>query len=163
MSAPTTKVEVLERMHASRQEFYTTIARIPEELMTEIAVYDAWTVKDVIAHLASWDQSLADRIAAYKRGEEIPFMTEEMIEIMNTNTLMRYRDMPLSEVRALEASAFAALEHQVIEASDEEIFEVGHFPGLPVALEELIGGDTYEHYPDHLSDVLVWMQKNGID
>lgn len=163
MRKPTTKVEVLEQMHASRQHFYATLARIPDELMTEIALYNAWTVKDVIAHLASWDQSLADRIVAYKRGEAVPFMTEDMIETMNATTLTRYRDMPLLEVRAFEASAFAALEHQVIEASEDEIFEPGHFSGLPVALEELIGGDTYEHYPDHLSDVLVWMQKNGMD
>jgi hypothetical protein len=163
MDKPTTKVDVLKRMHACRQEFYAAIDRIPVEWMTELALYDAWTPKDLIAHLASWDQSLADRIAAWRRGETIPLFDEEMIETMNANFLPRYHDMPLHEVRALEASAFAALEHQVIESSDTEIFEIGHFPGLPIALEELIAGDTYEHYPGHLSDLMVWMQKKGLD
>ena len=163
MNRPKTKVDILKQMHACRQEFYATIERIPQELMTEIALYDAWTPKDLIAHLGAWDQSLADRIAAWRRGETIPLFDEEMIQAMNAHFLMRYHDLPLHEVRAMEASAFAALEHQVIEASETEIFEPGHFAELPVALEELIAGDTYKHYPDHLSDLLVWMQKHGID
>jgi hypothetical protein len=163
MIRPTTKVDVLKQMHACRQDFYAAIDRIPVEWMTEIALYDNWTPKDLIAHLGSWDHSLAERIAAWRRGETVPLFDEDMIEAMNDHFLSRYRDMPLHEVRAMEASAFAALEHQVIESSEAEIFEPGHFPGLYIPLEQMIAGDTYEHYPDHLNDLLLWMQHNGLD
>ena len=163
MQTTTPKVELLKRMHAGRQELYATLDRIPEELMDEIALYDNWTIKDFIAHIGWWEQTTADRIAAWRRGEEVPPITQDMIEAMNAHFLTRYHDMPLYEVRAMEASAFAALEHQVIEATDAEIFDPHRFPGRQSALLDLIAGDSYEHYAEHLPDVLVWMQKHGID
>ena len=162
MKTPTTKVDLLKQMHASRQEFYATVDDIPEEMMAKTALYNAWTIKDLIAHLAGWEQSLADRIAAYRRGEEVPFITEEMVDVMNAQFIRRYQDMELYEVRALEASAFAALEYQVIEAADAEIFEPGHFPGLEIPLLDLIAGDTYEHYAGHIADMRDWLRQNGI-
>lgn len=160
---PPTKVDILKQMHEGRQDFYATIERIPPELMTEIALYDAWTPKDLIAHIGSWEQSLADRIVAWRRGEPITLFDAQMTDAMNGHFLIRYHDIPLSAVRGMEASAFAALEHQVIELRDDEIFEAGHLSGLSIPLDRLIAGDTYEHYAHHLSDLLVWMQKNGID
>src|SRR5687768_16500160 len=118
-----TKDKLLARMRAGHQEFYDVLARIPEERMDEIALYDAWTIKDFIAHIASWQQNSADRVAMLRRGERPPQIN---VDAVNAQVLARYRDTPLDEVRAMEESSFAALEQQVFEASEAELFEPTH-------------------------------------
>jgi len=41
MSDPTTKAELVTRMRRGHQDFYNLLARIPDERMTDIALYDA--------------------------------------------------------------------------------------------------------------------------
>jgi hypothetical protein len=160
MAHPMTKAELLTRMRAGRQEFYDVINSIPDEHMTEIALYDAWTPKDLIAHIGSWQQNSADRVAMWRRSERPPQIN---VDAINAQTLARYRDTPLQEVRATEAESFAALEQQVMEASDAELFNPHHFPGRKSSLLSLIAADSYDHYPEHLGDLKQWMQKIGLD
>jgi hypothetical protein len=160
MAHPKTKADLLIRMRAGHQKFYDVLARIPDERMHEIALYDNWSIKDFIAHIASWQQNTADRIAMLKRGERPPQIN---VDAINAQVLERYRDTPLDEVRAMEASSFAALEQQVKEASDAELFEPTHFPGRKSSLVSLIAGDSYDHYPEHLGDARAWMKKIGLE
>lgn len=159
MAQSMSKEKLLARMRAGHQEFYDVLARIPEERMNEIALYDAWTIKDFIAHIASWQQNAADRTATLRRGER---PAQINVDTINAQVLARYRDTPLDEVRAMEAASFAALEQQVTEASEEELFDPNHFPGRKSSLLSLIAGDSYDHYPEHLPDVRAWMQKAGL-
>jgi hypothetical protein len=163
MAKPTTKAEVLSLMRKSHQEFYNVLSRIPDERMDEIALYDNWTIKDLIAHIGAWQQSLAGRIAALRSNQPPEKVGEHDIDKTNAIFLERYRKTPLAEVRAMEAASFEALEQQVREASEAEIFEPHHFPSYQYALLAPIAGDTYEHYPDHLKDVRAWMRQNGLD
>lgn len=159
MANPTTKADLLTRMREGHQEFQAVMARIPDDRMHEIALYDNWTMKDFIAHIASWEQNTADRIAALKRGEKVSSVD---VDAMNAQFLVKYRDMPLQEVRDMEAAAFAAMEQQVLNATEEELFDASHFPGRKTGLVTLIAGDSYGHYPEHLPDVKMWMKNNNL-
>jgi hypothetical protein len=63
----------------------------------------------------------------------------------------------------MEVAAFVAIEKQVNEATEAELFDAKAFPGRTTPLHTLIAGDTYEHYPEHLDDVRHWMRSNGWD
>ena len=161
MTDPTTKAELLTRMRQGHQAFYDVLARIPDERMEEIALYDNWSIKDFIAHIGWWAQTAAEHIAMYRRGEHpAPIDTDTQ----NAEILDKYRITSLENVRAMEAAGAAALETQVEDAAEDEVFDANHFPAANGhALLGLIVGDSYEHYAEHLPDVLVWMQKNGLD
>ena len=161
MPHPTTKAELLTRMRQGHQGFYNLLARIPDERMDEIALYDNWTIKDFIAHIGWWEQNAAERVAMYRRGERpLPIDTDTQ----NTEILDRYRGTSLGDVRAMEAAGAAALETQVREATEDEVFDVNLFPATNGhALIELIAGDSYEHYAEHRDDVRAWMRQNGLD
>lgn len=163
MIKPKNKSELLALMRQSHQEFYNVMSRIPDERMDEIALYDNWTIKDLIAHIGAWQQSLAGRITALRTNQPPEAVGEKDIDKTNAIFLERYRKTPLAEVRAMEAASFAALEEQVRAASEEEIFEPHHFAAYKYALLAPIAGDTYDHYPDHLKDVRAWMQQTGLD
>ncbi len=58
MAAPTTKADLLARMHATYDALDAAIAPIPPFLMMTPGVNGAWSVKDTLAHLAYWDWSI---------------------------------------------------------------------------------------------------------
>ncbi len=161
MSDPTTKAELVTRMRRGHQDFYNLLARIPDERMTDIALYDAWTIKDFIAHIGAWQQSAADRAATLRRNEALPRMPE--VDTFNGRTLERYRHKSLEDIRAMEAAGYEALEAQVRDASEEELFAFDHFPKRSDPLLTLIADNSYAHYAEHLDDVRAWMRVNGLD
>jgi len=163
MTAPTTKADLLDMMQAGHQEFYFVLSRIPDERMEEVALYDNWSIKDLIAHIGSWQKSLAERVEALRQGKQPYEVREDDVDGMNAEFLAQYRDVPLNEVRLMEAASFTAVERQVIDASESELFEANHFPSHSKALVYLIAGDTYDHYPEHLEDVQDWMRRNGLE
>jgi hypothetical protein len=163
MTHPTTKADLLARMRTGHQEFYDVLARIPEERMDEIALYDTWSIKDFIAHIGWWQNSAAERISAARRGETPQSFDE--FETINHEIFERYRYTPLAEVRAMEAESFEAVEKIVQSITDDgELFDAARYPTTNGRqLASYAAGNTFGHYADHLPDVLVWMQKNGLN
>jgi hypothetical protein len=152
MSNPTTKDELLARMHEDRQELLSLLARIPDERMDEIALYDNWSIKDFIAHIGWWAQTAAQRIATTRRGETPPPIDD--YDAVNEEVLERFRDISLAEARDMEQKGFAVVEKQTQELSEAEIFDI-HM--------SWIRGTTYRHYEEHIDDVRAWMRQNGLD
>jgi hypothetical protein len=163
MANPTTKGDLLDGMYAGHQELYAVLARIPEERMNEIALYNNWSIKDFIAHIGWWQNSAAERMAAARRGETPQTFHDE--DMVNHEILTRYRSTPLDEVLAMEAEGFAALEQLVQSINDEgELFDGGRYPatdGRPLANDA--AGNTFGHYAMHLDDVRAWMRGNELD
>ena len=65
---PGSKGELLERMRAGREEWDTLIAPIPDRARTEPALAGGWSVKDLIAHVAAYENWTAAQIRAANEG-----------------------------------------------------------------------------------------------
>jgi hypothetical protein len=163
MAHPTTKADLLARMQAGHQQFYAVLARIPEERMDEVALYDNWSIKDFIAHIGWWQNSAAERIAAARRGEPVQVFEDE--DQVNHDVFTQYRHTPLDEVRAMEAESYTALEKLVQSISDEgELFDGARYPSTNGRqLASYAAGNSFGHYAMHLDDVRAWMRLNGLD
>lgn len=155
-----TKADLLARMREAHADFYAMLERIPEERTNEIAIYDNWTIKDLIAHLGWWYQSAAERIAAARRGDAPTVYTD--YDEVNAQVQAQYRDMPLTEVRAMEAKGFAALEAIVETADEDELFDEDRYPKARRSVASYIIGNTYGHYEDHLPDAKAWMIQHNL-
>src|SRR5947209_19613982 len=64
------KQELLDRMEIERAAWDALIARFSEERMLEPGIESDWSLKDVIAHVAMYENWTADQIEAALRGEE---------------------------------------------------------------------------------------------
>ena len=51
-----TRDQVLEKLEQSRASLLAAVADIPEEVMQTQAVVEPWTVKDLLGHIAVWQQ-----------------------------------------------------------------------------------------------------------
>jgi uncharacterized damage-inducible protein DinB len=54
-----TKEETLARLAKSRQALHQAIQGLSEEEMTQVQVEGVWTTKDVLGHIASWEETCA--------------------------------------------------------------------------------------------------------
>jgi hypothetical protein len=161
METPTTKAALLKRMAASHQDYLDTLARIPREQYDEVILYDSWTIKDLIAHIGWWIETGAERVAAVRRGE--PLQQFANYDPINEDILQRFKNAPLSEVQAMEARGWQAMEEQVQAASEDELFDTNRFPTLQgQALISLLIEETYDHYEGHLKDLKETMKQNNV-
>lgn len=64
-----TKARLLAELRAARGEWDTLMAAVGEERMTEPGAAGDWSVKDVIAHLTSFDQWFVKASEAHFRCE----------------------------------------------------------------------------------------------
>jgi uncharacterized damage-inducible protein DinB len=63
-----TKEEALARLAESRQALHQAIEGLSDEEMTQIQVEGVWTIKDVLGHIASWEETCLEPLRRYADG-----------------------------------------------------------------------------------------------
>jgi hypothetical protein len=139
-------------IQAGRDRLETALTGLSDAAMGE-RIDEHWTRKDVLAHLEAWERRVVDNLAVLRSGN-VPDGSIETDE-RNERFYRRDRDRTLEDVRAGERDAFAAVLAAIDGASDEELFDGGHFAwteGDPLA--EWFRGNTDEHYDEHLEQLI---------
>ncbi len=165
-TGPRSKAELLERMRAGREEWDALIAQIPDSARTEPALPGGWSVKDLIAHVAAYENWTAAQIRAANEGraptdrelygvEEMPEDPEGWdLDRQNAAIYARYKEMPLAEVMTFSSQAFADLVAAVEAVSDEDVARTGAQTWTgDTTLLELVPGQCYAHYEQHADEL----------
>jgi hypothetical protein len=145
----------------SRAAFEAAVARLtPEQFLAESD--DGWSAKDVLAHVATWEQGTTAMIGGESRPEAMGIVgdPETMdLDSINRQIFEMHRDRPAVEVMAMAREAHARLLAALTTIGDDDlqrpIRDVGGGSG-PVQESPLIRSivsDTYEHYDDHLQSL----------
>ncbi|CAN5639194.1 hypothetical protein BH23CHL2_BH23CHL2_18730 [soil metagenome] len=128
--------DVRQRIDESWDAFLAVIDEVPEDRLEEKGACGEWSVKDLMAHMAYWDDRaiyVADTIGA---GNEVePINWQEV----NTQEAALRASWTVEESRAEMHAAHARL----LEAVDRH-------PDLGPGIWE---GNTFEHYDEHAADV----------
>ena len=154
-----TKPKLLDLLRTRRAEWDAALAQVPEAEMTQAGAAGEWSVKDIIAHVNYHERWYADRLHEQLRGE---VYTPTEIDMMpfderNQRIYLQFRDTPLSEVLAESRRAFEKLVEGV-EAHDEAfLIEPQQFGGPPVTIWQMLRGDVYEHYGQHIPSIKSWL------
>ena len=70
--AARTKQQLIDQVHAEQAAWEALLAEMGPDRLEIPGVTDAWTMKDTIAHLATWWRREVARLAAVQRGERPP-------------------------------------------------------------------------------------------
>lgn len=121
----------IERMARSRAATLRLVATLPQELANQPGAVGAWSVKDVLVHLAAWEAEGARRLAliARGRGDRIRFYdTRAEVDRFNARAvragrrwslrqvlgrLARARDRLLATLRRVPVRALADRRHEL--------------------------------------------------
>ena len=154
-----TKEELIEKIEKSYSEWEDVLAEVGDSRMAQRGVADDWSVKDLVAHLAAWQQRVLDRMDADTTGNPAESLGQTVDEI-NVALYERNRDRPLHDVLAQARDTYDRFLTRVRSLSEEQIFKPGHFTFTEDdALYEWIAGNTFEHYEEHTASVRTWLGK----
>ena len=160
-----TKAHLLAELRAARTEWDALMADVGEERMTEPGAAGDWLVKDVIAHLTSFDRWFVHASEAYFRGELPPLDGTEGMSFEERNQF-RYRQAqqrPLAEVLAESGQVFQRLLEMIEAHAEDFLIQPQQFEGAPepILVWKLLEGDGYDHYRDHMHSIRAWLEQSA--
>jgi hypothetical protein len=158
------KKVLLQRLKDERAAWEIVLEAIPENQVLTPNLVGEWSVKDVIAHITSYELYLTDRLReianreSYK-GAETPDELETFLERFgypdfgsplldddepNAWVVEHSREKSLETVRAESQREFQSLVEAVEALSDEQVDDT---------VETWIASNTWEHYDYHTADL----------
>jgi hypothetical protein len=164
MAEHISKTELTDRLRMRRAEYDAAVDAIPRSTMLEPGATGHWSVKDIIAHLTYYEAWMADRLTeqlegrTYTPGELDGMHWEPRNQIIYDRT----RALPLDKVLAASKATFQRL-IAAVEAHDEAfLFRPQTFQGAPgpIVIADMLRTEVYDHYTQHVPDLLAWAQKN---
>jgi hypothetical protein len=156
MAYPTDKAALGRLISETRAQLEATLAGMNEQQLTAPILEGGWSAKDMMDHLAFWEQSMLDRIQRAAGGERIhrPQATDEQrsaeIDRINTAAQAAAQSRQLADVRSEFDRSYLEVLSYIETLSESQIFDPGEISamlGYPAI--QLIAGDTYEHYQEH--------------
>jgi len=138
-------------LDAGRQRLEGALAGVSDAAMLD-RIDDEWTRKDVVAHLEAWERRATELLERLRAGD--PLSDRVDTDELNARWFARDRERPLADVLAGERAAYDAMLVAIAGASDEELFDGGHFAwteGDPFANWLRANGD--EHIDEHLEQL----------
>lgn len=136
-------------------------------------VLGKWSIKDLLAHLLSYEQYMADRLEEILQGEVyVPCKTQTALdafldqfgypdfgsplldeETPNAWVVDKYRNVALEDVVTQEINAFGSIVSFLEKLTEAEIDKHN--------LYERVAHNTYKHYREHIRDIKRWLAVNA--
>lgn len=157
------KAEMLEKMAGERAHLEAVLAQLTPAQMVLPGVEADWSVKDILAHIAAWEEFMRTRLTAALRGEtpDTP-QSDAEVDRMNAEFFRAYKALPLADVLATFADSYAQSRQLVGDTPEADLQDAERFPwrqGRPLWL--LVGGNTWWHYEEHCRSIETWLAQNN--
>ncbi len=152
------KTTLLHNIRTKHDEFETLLAPLNEEQMTTTGVSEAWSIKDLLAHLTAWHRVLLDRLHAAINGTEPTSYPEEGLDSINARFYEQNKDRPLAEVKAEFEDTYQQILAAVEQLNNDDLNNPHRFSwweGEPYWPN--IAGNTYEHIDEHIEPIQKWI------
>ncbi len=150
--------ELLAEMRAARSAWEALLAEVGPARWEQPGVEGHWSIKDVIAHITHYESWAAEVADALERRAPRPTSPYKGLEIDERNALIYERNhaRPLAEVVHESQAAYLRSLDVVQRLRDEDLYSL-EFTGTDWVVFDLIEGDTFEHYHDHINSVRAWL------
>jgi len=156
-----TKEDMLAKLAESRRDLHRATQGLSEEEMTEVQVEGVWTIKDVLGHIASWEEICLEPLRRYADGD--PFKAEVIKDylILNEELAARKQDIPLDvildELDAIRQKLVATVSKLSAEQWEQRVlFPWGDEGAVAEMLDEL-----YQHELEHVHAIQQWRGDQG--
>ncbi len=151
--------KTLDRLDSSRQTFLQAIVGLSETQITGSQVEGIWTIKDLLAHLTSWERACMVPLRLYAAGGE--YLPEAIPDInkWNESQARRWRGQTLPEI-LVEYRAVRAELVELIKALPEDRWAV-KLPapwGGEATVAELCNELVWHESVEHLKSILQWKE-----
>ena len=172
----TAKRKFIEKLLRERDKFELLLNRIGyTRQMTLKGVSGKWSIKDILAHILSYEQYMADRMHEILHHQVYtPCKTQTALDAFMDEfgypdfgsalldydapdawVVEKYKNVSLDDVVAQELQAFASIISALEQMTEDTITKHN--------LNERIANNTYKHYRDHIKDIRAWLKTNAVN
>jgi len=154
------KTTLLNTIQTEYAHFESLIAPLNEAQLCTSLTAEGWSIKDIMVHIAVWEQICARWLEEFLRGVT-PQPSERLDQESNDRIYRENRDRSLAEVQELFQRAHQQILQQVnllvSTLSEEDLNASQRFawteswPGA--SLIAAIADNSYEHYYDHAQHI----------
>lgn len=168
------KKSFLHHLLAERDKFERLLNQLGfTRMITMAGVAGPWSVKDIIAHIMSYEQYTADRIGEIIHGESYtPAQTPQALDQFrekfgypdfgsplldddgpNAWIVEKYRNISLDDIVSHEIQAFSAIVAGLEALTEAQLDQHNLF--------ERVTQNMYAHYREHSRDIERWLASIG--
>lgn len=162
---PRSKAELLERIPPARQALESIVSGVSETLMLA-PDESGWSIKDHLAHLATWERMIVAHLQAGNDNEIVglnndPYAIAGLDEI-NALIERQHKNQSLTGVLEEFHRSHAAIVEEIARLSDAG-FARPYWDDEPDGrtVLEKVAGDTYRHYLEHRRWILDMLKRNS--
>ena len=148
--------QLLTRLDRAWTAFNDSYAGLPDALLEERGVVDDWSVKDILAHVSTWEAEAVKHLPLIlEGGRPRKYVTYGGIDAFNALRTEQRRDLTPAEVLRQHDENHERLIEYVRAASEELFAEETRF-------RRRLRLDTYGHYPKHARAIREWRRRSGL-
>lgn len=151
-----TNEELVRKVEEAWAAFQASFAGLDEAQLTEPGVTGEWSVKEIVAHVTTWEQEALKSLPVILEGGRLPRYSVLYggIDAFNAQTTEQKRKLSLDEVLAEMAETHRQLVAMIAGAPEEMITRETRF-------RRRLRLDTYSHYPIHEAAIREWRAQKG--
>lgn len=146
--------QLLRRLDKAWIAFKDSYAGLSESELLEPGVTKAWSVRDIIAHVTTWEEEALKYLPAILEGRKPPrySVTYGGIDAFNALMTTKKAGLSLAEVFRQQEEVHRKVIEAVMQAPDDQLVrETGFRRRLRL--------DTYHHYPQHTGAIRRWREQ----
>lgn len=165
MVLATDKETLLERATAGWSRLQLALEMMTENEMVELQIDGKWTVKDILAHIAFWEDRLLLRVSDALAGRPVERqpggLSEAEVDALNEENYRAHVGLDLHTVLGKSAEIHNSLMDALMRLPDDpyDDFYTVWWGGEPPWA--ILAGDTYAHYEEHLPAIEAYLERQG--
>jgi len=146
--------QLLKRLDKAWAAFNESYAGLSDVQLMRPGVTGAWSVRDILAHVTTWEEEALTHLPLILEGGTPPRYSVRYggIDAFNARMTEQKRSLSLSEVRAQLAATHGRLVDFIQSVPDHQLIGEARF-------RHRLRLDTYSHYPLHAAAIRQWRQR----
>ncbi len=161
-----TKAQLIDGIKAERRRLEASLQGLTEIDMVKPPKAGAWSIKDILAHVSTWQDLFVKWYETGLKGEKVDkpdFHLAGVLTGINRRIYEDNKDRSLEDVLSGFKSSYGRLLKVVTSIPEEDIFARGKFAWTGTGkLVNYITANTTLHYPSHRKMIEALKRKYGI-
>src|SRR5262245_15974899 len=146
---------MLRKLDQAWTAFKESFAKLPESRLTEPGVAGNWSVKDILAHVTTWEEEALKYLPLILAGGRPPrYVSYGGIDAFNAKMTEAKRHLSLADVLKQLDDVQGRLV-DFVQRTDEAEFR------SDTRFRRRLRLDTYSHYPHHTEAIRQWRQQRA--
>jgi uncharacterized damage-inducible protein DinB len=123
--------------------------------LTELPIYEGWTIKDVLAHVIGWDQRVLKTLPLMLQNRASEVASVE-VDDFNRESVQSWRDKSLAEVLSEVQSTHQRILEILVGLDHKEIDMRRERHGRIITIRSYVIDVMIEHDREHAAEIELW-------